>query len=155
MTAATDTFVHVHGDGLEHGDHQHGEHQHGPDGLGHDHQDHHDHPHASGPVVVESAQHHGPSHDGSVVLDIGAGIGAVVLYVPDGLAGIEIDIVGMGPGTTSTHSLVRPRVLPGGTRYAAVYPGLPEGAYRIPETAGFPAADLQVVGGSVAEVTWA
>lgn len=128
----------------------------------HDHDDahgpgahHHDHPHTSGAVVVESAQHHGPSHDGSVVLDIGAGVGAVVLYVPDALANVEIDIVGMGPGTTSTHSLVRPRVLPAGTRYAAVYPGLPEGAYRIPETAGFPAADIEVVGGSVAEVTWA
>jgi hypothetical protein len=105
-------------------------------------------------VVVESAQHHGPSHDGSVVLDIGGTIGAVVLHVPEELAGTEIDIVGVGPGTTSTHSLVRPRVLPLGTRYAAVYPGLPEGAYRVPATAGFPAADLEVVGGRVAEVDW-
>lgn len=115
----------------------------------------HDHAHATDHgVVVESGQHHGPSHDGSVVLDIGGTIGAVVLHVPDELAGAEIDIVGVGPGTTSTHSLVRPRVLPGGTRYAAVYPGLPEGAYRIPGTAGFPAAALQVAGGTVTEVDW-
>jgi hypothetical protein len=115
--------------------------------LAHDHPHGHDH-------VGESGQHHGPSHDGSVVLDIGGTIGAVVLHVPAELAAMEIDIEGVGRGTTSTHSLVRPRVLPHGTQYAAVYPGLPEGDYRIPATAGFPAADLTVVGGAVAEVDW-
>ncbi len=118
--------------------HQHGQHEHG-------HQ--HD-------VVAEGEQHHGPSHDGSVVLDIGGDVGAVVLHVPSSLAGAEIDIVGLEPGTVSTHSLVRERILPAGSRYAAVYPGLPRGAYRIAATAGFPAADLRVHGGAVAEVDW-
>lgn len=106
------------------------------------------------PVVDTSGQHHGPSHDGSVVLDIGAGIGALVLHVPAELVGVEIDVVGIGPGTTSTHSLVRPRLMPDRTLYAAVYPGLPEGEYRIPTAAGFPATDVHVLGGSVAEVSW-
>ena len=74
--------------------------------------------------------------------------------MPEELAGTEIDIVGIGPGTTSTHSLVRPRVMPHGVVYAAVYPGLPMGAYRIPATATYPATDLQVIGGAVVEVDW-
>lgn len=123
----------------------------------HDHPHGHDHPHTHevpGTVVVESRQHHGPSHDGSVVLDVGGDTGAVVLHTPVELDGVEIDIIGLGAGTQSTHSLVRPRVLPGGTRYAAVYPGLPQGAYRIPATAGFASLDVQVRGGEVAEVDW-
>ena len=126
----------------------------------HDHPHNHDHGaagHTHGPegsVVVETGQHHGPSFDGSVVLDIGGSIGAVVLHVPAELAGLEIDIDGISPGATSTHSLVRPRLMPTETLYAAVYPGLPEGSYRIPATAGHPAADVEVVGGAVAQVDW-
>jgi hypothetical protein len=121
----------------------------------HDHQSSPDHVHLpDGSVIVESVQHHGPSHDGSVVLDIGADIGAIALYVPESMAGVEIDVIGVGPGTVTTHSLVRPRVMPGTTLYAAVYPGLPQGAYRIPAAAGFPSLDVQVCGGAVAEVSW-
>lgn len=107
-----------------------------------------------GPVAVESGQHHGPSHDGSVVLDVGGDIGAVVLHTPVELDGMEIDIIGMTAGTERTHSLVRARLLPGGTCYAAVYPGLPQGSYRIPASAGFPPVDLTVRGGEVVEADW-
>jgi hypothetical protein len=121
------------------------EHTHAHDG--------HTHSHPAG-VVVETGQHHGPSFDGSVVLDIGGTVGAVCLTVPVECAGLEIDIVGLEPGTTSTHSLVRPRLMPTGTVHAAVYPGLPAGAYRIAATAGHSATDVEVVGGGVAQVDW-
>ncbi len=114
----------------------------------------HVHKHSVEADVVESQQHHGPSRNGSVVLDIGGSIGAVCLTVPAELAGLEIDIDGISPGTTSTHSLVRPRLMPTETLYAAVYPGLPEGAYRLAATAGHPATDVEVVGGAVAQVDW-
>jgi hypothetical protein len=132
-----------------------GQHTHEHDGHvhSHTHTPAHAHEHPSG-TVVETGQHHGPSFDGSVVLDIGEGIGAVVLHVPPELAGLEIDIVGLSPGTTSTHSLVRPRLMPGGTVYAAVYPGLPAGSYRIAATVGKPAVDVEVAGGCVADVDW-
>jgi hypothetical protein len=99
-------------------------------------------------------QHHGPSHEGSVVLDIGGSIGALVLHTDDDLAGLEIDITGHSPGTVSTHSLIRPRELPHGTAYAAVYPCLPAGRYRLIGVAGRSDQDLVIQGGRVTELDW-
>ena len=65
----------------------------------------------------------GPSGPGTVVMELGAGVGALILYTPAGLDGEEIEI--SRDGAPRTHSRVRPRHLPGQTRYAAVYPGLP------------------------------
>jgi hypothetical protein len=143
MTTSVSFNEHTHDGADEPGPGHHHPHSHGSAGLEPD-----------GVSALESVQHHGPSFDGSVVLDIGGDIGAVALMVPAALAGVEIDIIGVGPGTVTTHSLVRPRVLPGTTLYAAVYPGLPQGAYRIPAAAGFPSLDVQVCGGAVAEVSW-
>jgi hypothetical protein len=49
---------------------------------------------------------------------------------------------------------VRERLIPGGVRYAAVFPGLPAGSYRLSvhgHRDALPTAS--VVGGQVAEVT--
>ena len=67
----------------------------------------------------------GTSGAGTVVLDLGAGIGALVLYTQAAMDGDEIEI--SRPGHARTHSRVRPRETSVGTRYAAVYPGLPAG----------------------------
>ena len=72
----------------------------------------------------------GPSGPGTVVMELGAGVGALILYTPADLDGEEIEISRDG-GAPRTHSRVRPRHLPGQTRYAAVYPGLPAGRYTV------------------------
>ena len=66
----------------------------------------------------------GPSGSGTVVLELGPGAGALVLRTPAELDGTEIEISLSGDPGHRTHSLVRPRHVAGGTRYAAVYPGL-------------------------------
>src|SRR5690348_18245216 len=71
----------------------------------------------------------GPSGPGTVVMELGAGVGALILYTPAGLDGEEIEI--SRRGAPRTHSRVRPRHMPGQTRYAAVYPGLPAGRYTV------------------------
>ena len=112
----------------------------------------------------------GPTGPGSVVMELGAGIGALILYTPPGLDGEEIEISrddapgtaqpgagqpGAGqPGAGRTHSRVRPRPLPGGTRYAAVYPGLPAGHYTIWRDERTPAAVVTVAGGQVSSCHW-
>ena len=63
----------------------------------------------------------GPSGPGTVVMEVGAGIGALILYTPADLDGAEIEI-SLGTGTRRTHSRVRPRQVPAGTRYAALHP---------------------------------
>ena len=97
----------------------------------------------------------GPTGPGSVVMELGAGIGALVLYTPPGLDGEEIEISRDGePGARRTHSRVRPRPLPGETVYAAVYPGLPAGRYTIWRDERTPAATATVTGGQVSSCRW-
>lgn len=94
----------------------------------------------------------GPSHPGSVVLDIGGTTGALVVHTPEAFAGAEIHVYGVSTGTASTHAVVRERQLPAGSRFAAVFPGLPEGVYQLPELAGTDRADVRVTGGQVTEI---
>jgi hypothetical protein len=80
--------------------------------------------------------HHltGPSGPGSVVLDMGEGVGALIVDAPPARCGDEIEISasgGSGRGGHRTHSLVRERRTAAGTTYAAVYPGLPADEYTV------------------------
>jgi hypothetical protein len=98
----------------------------------------------------------GPSGPGTVVMELGAGVGALILYTPAGLDGEEIEIsrddAGLS-GSGRTHSRVRPRHLPGQTRYAAVYPGLPAGRYTV-WRGPTPVAAVTVTGGQVSSCHW-
>jgi hypothetical protein len=97
----------------------------------------------------------GPTGPGSVVMELGADIGALVLYTPPGLDGEEIEISRDDePGGHRPHSQVRARPLPGQTRYAAVYPGLRAGCYTIWRDQRTPAATVSVTGGQVSSCQW-
>ncbi len=106
-------------------------------------------------AVPEGGHHHvtaGPSAAGSVVLDLGAGVGAMVLYTPADLAGAEIEISQEGdPAARRTHALVRAR---GSGVCAAVYPGLAAGRYTVWRDAATPAGIAEVVGGQVTTWHW-
>jgi len=103
--------------------------------------------------MTESAA--GPTGPGVVVMELGAGIGALILYTPPGLDGEEIEISRDDePGAKRTHSRVRPRPLPGATKYAAVYPGLPAGHYTIWRDEHTPATAATVTGGQVSSCYW-
>jgi|SRR5215467_7831641 len=74
----------------------------------------------------------GPSASGGVVLDLGPGMGALVLHAPPELAGRELDICPRETPTLAiTHSLVRCRPTARGVQHAAVYPDLRPGDYLI------------------------
>jgi hypothetical protein len=97
----------------------------------------------------------GPSSAGSVVLDLGAGIGALILDTPAELAGREIEISPVGGASARrTHSLVRERRTGAGLSYAAVYPGLAAGDYTIWQDAVTPAATITVHSGQVTRCQW-
>ena len=95
----------------------------------------------------------GPTGPGSVVMELGADIGALVLYTPPGLDGEEIEI-SRDDEAERTHSRVRPRPVTGQTRYAAVYPGLRAGCYTIWRDERTPAAAVSVTGGQVSSCQW-
>jgi hypothetical protein len=89
-----------------------------------------------------------PSWDGSVVLDIGGDIGALVLRCSSDLNGAELDLHPDDATQPNTHSAVRERRLPSGSSYAAVYPALRAGTYSIVGTA----QRVSIEGGRVTEV---
>jgi hypothetical protein len=97
----------------------------------------------------------GPSSPGSVVLELGPGVGALVLHTPQELDGREIEVSLQGaPTGHRTHSQVRQRQLPGGPQYAAVYPGLPAGTYTIWHDTDREAGSVTIAGGEVVTAWW-
>jgi hypothetical protein len=97
----------------------------------------------------------GPSGPGTVVMELGAGVGALVLNTPAHLDGRELEISrDDDPGGRRTHAQVRARHLGHLTRYAAVYPELAAGAYTIWRDAHRPAATVIITGGQVTSCDW-
>jgi hypothetical protein len=86
-------------------------------------------------------------------MELGADVGALVLYTPASLDGAEIEISRDGD-PRRTHSRVRPRRVPSGTRYAAVYPDLAAGQYTIWRDRDTPAATVTVAGGRITSCGW-
>jgi hypothetical protein len=96
----------------------------------------------------------GPSGPGTVVLELGADVGALVLYTPAELDGREIEISRDAPDARRTHSQVRPRHMAALTRYAAVYPDLAAGTYTIWADEQRRAGSVVVAGGRVTNWSW-
>jgi len=92
---------------------------------------------------------YGPTSPGTVMLDLGAETGALVLYTPPEIAGREIEISPNVPGARRTHASVRERPRSGGCRHAAVYAGLPAGDYTIWRDHDTPAGTVTIAGGRV------
>ena len=95
----------------------------------------------------------GTSDPGSVILELGEGIGALILDAPPGLAGHEIEI-SPSAGGPRTHSLVRERHTATRTVYAAVYPVLAEGDYVVWRDDGLPAGQVSIRGGQASRFRW-
>jgi hypothetical protein len=98
----------------------------------------------------------GPSGPGSVVLELGHDVGALVLETPAALLGREIEISPVGGAVAAgrRHSLVRERRTAAGTSYAAVYPGLAGGRYVIWRHMHTPVGEVTVDGGRVTRFRW-
>jgi hypothetical protein len=98
---------------------------------------------------------HGPRRPSeSVLIDIGGTIGALVVNTPEALDGAEIEICPVGT-TTRSHTIVRPRELPGGDIvYAGVFPSLPEGDYILLPYDSLPESSVHVDGGAISQINW-
>ena len=97
----------------------------------------------------------GPTGPGTVVLELGADVGALILYTPAGLDGAEIEIsCDDDPAARRTHAQVRQRPTATATAYAAVYPSLPAGQYTVWRDEHSPAATATVAGGQVTSCRW-
>jgi hypothetical protein len=94
------------------------------------------------------------SESASVVLSIGADVGALILYVSADQHEREIEISRTGTDGPRTHAAVRERRVPDGSVWCVVYDGLPAGEYTVWRDDTTPADRVQVVGGRITELDW-
>ncbi|MGO9218101.1 MAG: hypothetical protein ACLP5E_10100 [Streptosporangiaceae bacterium] len=97
----------------------------------------------------------GPSGPGSVVLDIGGDVGALIIITPARMAGAEIHVSLLQDPGGRIHALVRERRLGPASCHAAVYPALAAGDYTIWRAAGSPAGTVRIDGGAATSYRWA
>jgi hypothetical protein len=98
-----------------------------------------------------------PSPVAAVVLDIGDGVGAVVIDTPPSLEGREIEIRKVGTEWRGVHTAVRARLIPTGTQFAAVFGSLAEGRYDLRVRGDLdecPVLSIEVTGASVTYSLW-
>jgi len=67
----------------------------------------------------------------AAVLDIGSGVGALIVYTGPDLAEAEIDVTPSMPQGTNTHAVVHARRVPGRRLHAALFPALAPGVYAL------------------------
>jgi len=91
---------------------------------------------------------------GSVVIDVGGDVGALVLYVSASQLGREIEVSPVDSTGVRTHAAVRERHVAAGTRYCVVYAGLAAGEYTIWSDEITSAGTVNVAGGRVTETDW-
>lgn len=111
---------------------------------------------ASGTALHQHHHHHhdyGPSYSGTVMLDVGPGYGALVIYATAAELGLEIEI-SPSDGGARTHAAVRARHVDRRTLYGVVFPSLAAGTYTIWLDAGTPLATVRVGSAEVTEFTW-
>ena len=95
-----------------------------------------------------------PSGQGTVMLNIGAEIGALVIHTPSGMHGHEIEISPVTDLAVRKHAAVRARYVRGGVVWSEVIDNLPEGRYVIWRDPVTPLEEVEVRGGAVTEFTW-
>ena len=89
-----------------------------------------------------------------VVLEIGDGIGALIIYTPVELRGAEIEVSVKGVESPRIHSVVQERRVGGRPVFAGVFPELPAGEYRIWTDDPRRPATVTILSGEVVEVDW-
>jgi hypothetical protein len=90
---------------------------------------------------------------GPVVLDIGDGVGALVVYTPPTCWGQEIEVSRAGE-TTRIHTDVLERRVEGRSLFAAVFASLPTGDYTVWRDDVTPGGSVAIDSGGVAELDW-
>ena len=98
---------------------------------------------------------------GSVLLDIGGDVGALVVSMPASTVGTEVEIAPVGHHHDhghqhhKAHVAVVDRPVPGGTLPSLVFPELVEGSYDLFDKGGNAVRmSAEVIGGKVTFANW-
>ncbi len=103
----------------------------------------------------EHHEHHDQSiHTTPAVLNIGDGIGALMIYTSVALHGKEIEVSPLADDAQRTHTAVLERRMNGRSVFAALFLALAEGEYRIWSDDPNVLQSVKIVSGEVAMVDW-
>jgi hypothetical protein len=100
---------------------------------------------------VDNRHHHGASYPGTVMLELGDGVGALIVHTGPERQGDEIEITPVTGRGARTHAEVRERRLAETNIYCAVYHGLAAGDYTVAYGAG-PDLTATITSGAVTEL---
>ena len=89
-----------------------------------------------------------------VALDIGSGVGALVVHASQGQLGREVEVSRVDMPSWRKHAEVHERRAGDCVLYAAVIDGLVKGEYDVWAGVPAPAGRVRVEGGSVTESDW-
>ena len=95
-----------------------------------------------------TTEHEHVGEAGPAVLDLGAEVGAAVIYTTAALDQAELEIRPVGGVWDGTHTAVRKRP---GPVHAALFFGLREGEYDVRVRGTEPVLSVRIVGGHVTE----
>jgi len=98
--------------------------------------------------------HEERSFEQGVMVDVGPGAGALVIYANDDLRGDEIEISPKGDDADRTHTDVLRRKIAAGYVNAAVFGSLAEGDYRLWHRTLREPAEVRIVSSEVTELDW-
>jgi hypothetical protein len=101
-----------------------------------------------------SEHHHEADFEHGVMVDVGPGAGALVIYTSGKLRGQEIEISPVGSDSQRVHTDVLRRSTAGGQVFAAVFGSLDEGEYQLWHGSRPRPVPVRIVGGQVTELDW-
>lgn len=124
----------------------------------HEHEHEHEHSHEHEHAHQHSAEDLSYAGQGSVLLDIGGDVGALIVHMPEALAGQEIEICPAGADRYAerrAHVAVLGRPIGIDLAYTAVFGELNEGHYDLYRKPDGPVRlTASVTGGEIREVRW-
>jgi hypothetical protein len=101
-----------------------------------------------------SELHDKASFEQGVMVDVGEGSGALVIYTSDDMSGAEIEISPAANDAHRVHTEVLPRKTANGYVNAAVFGSLLEGDYRLWHQSLPEPVVVAIVSGEVRELDW-
>jgi hypothetical protein len=114
-----------------------------------DHNHPHDHDRGHGHEHYADHPHH--QH---VVLDIGDGVGALIVHTDPSLIGNEVEISPAGDDSSRSHKEVLERVIDGRSTYVLVFDNLAEGEHTLWQNDVARARNVRIASGEIAELDW-
>jgi hypothetical protein len=93
-------------------------------------------------------------HSQHVVLELGDGVGALIVHTDPRMLGTEVEISPAGQDGRRSHKEVLERTTNGASAYVLVFDGLAEGEYTLWIDDVAAGRNVRVNGGAVAEIDW-